>query len=188
MFFRRKIYMKIFNKKNKIEENKIHSTKFQRSKGYALLETIFYIALFAILSIAVIDAIINMARAFKETTIQSELMQGGNIMERISREIRQAYGINSISASSLKLNSTDDLGANKTVEFSLSGSDIRFLEDDVFTGNLNSQNIIVTGLIFTQINTTKGTAVKISLIVRSNYDILNRDQDFYNTVVLRGSY
>lgn len=156
--------------------------------GYALLETIFYILLFAILSIAVINAMITMTKSFKETTIQAGLMQGGNIMERISREIRQAYGINLISTSNLKLNTKDSVGVNKTIEFSLTGSNIRLLDNDVFTANLNISNITVTGLIFTQIATTKGAAVKILLTIKSNYDSQNRNESFYNTVVLRGDY
>jgi len=156
--------------------------------GYALLETIFYVALFAILSIAVIDAMITMTKAFKETTIQAELMQGGNIMEKISREIRQAYNINSISTNSLKLDIMDEAGVNKTEEFSFSGSDIRFLENNIFTGNLNTQNIAVIGITFTRINTTKGAAVKITLTVKSNHDSLSRNENFYDTVVLRGDY
>jgi len=168
---------------------KITKLKIKNWKGgYALLETIFYILLFAILSIAVINSMITMTKSFKETAIQAELMQGANIMERISREIRQAYAINSIGVSNLKLNTTDSAGLNKTVEFSLSGSNIRLLDNDVFTGNLNTANVNVAGLVFIQINTTKGTAVKISLIIRSNHDLLNRDKDFYNTIVLRGSY
>lgn len=157
------------------------------NSGYALLETIFYVVLLAIVSIAVINAMITMTKAFKETTIQAELTQGGNIMEKISREIRQANSINSISANSLKLN-TKDGAADKTVEFSLSGSDVRFLENDAFTGNLNTQNITIAGLTFAQIDTAQGKAVKIFLTVRSNRDSLNRNQDFYNTVVLRGGY
>ncbi|MEK7572330.1 MAG: type II secretion system protein [Patescibacteria group bacterium] len=158
------------------------------NSGYTLLETVFYISLFAILSITVINAMITMTKAFKETIIQVELMQGGNAMERMSREIRQAYGINSISTNNLKLNTTDDVGTNKTAEFSFSGSDIRFLENDVFTGNLNTQNITVVNLAFTQIDTAKGVAVKIFLTVKSNHDSLNRNQDFYDTVALRGIY
>lgn len=163
-------------------------SKIPQNKGYTLLETIFYIVLFAILSISVINSMIIMTKAFKETTIQAELTQGGKIMERISREIRQAYQINSINTNSLKLNTTNDAGTNKTVEFSLSNSNVRFLENDIFIGNLNTQNIVVTNLVFTQINTTKGSAVKIVLTVRSNNDLLNRNRDFYNTVVLRGDY
>lgn len=168
---------------------KIIKLKIENWKGgYVLLETVFYILLFAILSIAVIDSMITMTKAFKETMIQSELMQGGNVMERISREIRQAYGINTITANSLKLNTTDNVGVNKTVEFSLSGSDIRFLENDVFTGNLNASNLSITDINFTQINTAKGAAVKITLTVKSNHDLGNRNESFYDTVVLRGDY
>jgi len=160
----------------------------KRNSGYALLEMLFYIALFSVLSFAVIDSLITMTKSFKETTIKAELMKGSNIMERISHEIRQAYGINSIGAGDLKLNTKDDAGNNKTVEFLLSGSNVRFLENDIFTGNLNNQNITVTGLTFTQINTLKGTAVKIFLTIRSSHDSLNRVEDFYDTVVLRGDY
>ena len=131
---------------------------------------------------------ITMARSFRETAIQAELVQSGVIIERISREVRQAYGISSISPNDLKLNTKDDAGADKTVEFLLSGSNIQLLENNVLTGNLNAPNISVTAVTFTQINTTQGAAVKIFLTIRSNNDKLNRTQDFYNTVVLRGIY
>ncbi len=160
----------------------------ERSRGYVLLETIFYVIIFAVLSIAVINSMITMVKAFKETTIQSELMQGGNVMERLSREIRQAYSINSISTNDLKLNSTDNGGANKTIEFALTGSNIALTENNTLTGNLNTPNIAVTGLTFTQINTAKGVAIKISLTVKSNHDSQNRNESFYDTVVLRGAY
>lgn len=158
------------------------------NSGYVLLETIFYILLFAILSIAIINAMLTMTKSFKETIVQRELMQGGNIMERISREIRQAYGINLISANNLKLNTTDDAGVNKTVQFTLNNSDIRLLDKDIFIGNLNTPNITVVNITFTQINTTKGTAIKVFLTVRSNHDSQNRNENFYNTIVLRGDY
>ena len=109
-------------------------------------------------------------------------------MERMSREIRQAYSINSISSSDLKLDTKDDAGANKTVEFLLSGNSLQLLENNVLTGNLNSPNITVMALTFTQITTAKGQGVKIFLTVKSNNDASSRNQDFYDTVVLRGKY
>ncbi len=160
----------------------------KKNKGYVLLETIFYIVLFAMLSISVIDALLTMTKSFKETTIQAELMQGGNIMERLSREIKQAYGVNTINVNDLKLNTTDTNGTKKTIEFLLSGSDIVLKDNDVFTGNLNGENIKVTNLTFTQINTAKSKGIKIFLTVSSNDDMQNRTEDFYDTVVLRGNY
>ncbi|MFA5791955.1 MAG: hypothetical protein WC884_02870 [Candidatus Paceibacterota bacterium] len=156
--------------------------------GYAILELLFYISFFAVLSLVVITSMITMARSFKETSIQAELVQSGNIMERISREIRASYDINTISANNLKLNIKDSDGVNKTVEFLLSNSDVQLLENDIFIGNLNAPNILISGLVFTQINTTKGKAVKIVFIVQSVNDALNRTQNFYNTIVLRGDY
>ena len=131
---------------------------------------------------------IVMTRSFRETSIQGELIQSGVIMERISREVRQAYNISSISATDLNLDSTDNGGANKTVEFLLSGTDIQLLENGVLTGNLNTPNIAVTALTFTQVTTTKGKAVKVALTVKSNNDALARTQDLYDTIVLRGIY
>ena len=157
-------------------------------RGYAVLELLFYIALFSILSLVVINAMITMARSFKETALQAEFVQSGTIMERISREIRQAYDVNSISTSSLRINTRDNIGAEKTVEFLLSGSNVQIFEDDILVGNLNSSNIVVTGLAFSQITSALGKAVKVSFSVQSSNDTLGRTQDFYNTVVLRGSY
>ena len=162
---------------------------FSKSKsGFAVLETLFYVALFAAISAVVIDAMLTMSRAFKETSIQSELMQAGNIMEKISREIKQAKSINAITASSLKLNTTDSEGADKTVEFALSGSDINFLEDNVLTGTLNPPNLDVADLSFSGITTATGSAVKATLSASSSRDSLNRTYDFFSTAILRGSY
>lgn len=156
--------------------------------GYAILELLFYISFFALFSLVVIDAMITMTKSFKENTIQAELMQSGTIMERMSREIRQAYDINSISLNDLTLKTKDNNGTDKTVEFLLTGSDIRFLENGIFTGNLNAPNIVVTGLSFTQINTVKSKAIKMVLSIRSENDTSNKVVDFYDTIVLRGSY
>jgi len=160
----------------------------QQKNGYTILELLFYITFFSIFSFVVINAMITMSRSFRETSIQGELVQSGLIMERMSREIRAAYGINSINANDLVLNTKDDADVNKTVKFSLSGSNIQLIENNVVTGNLNTSNIIITDLTFTQITTIAGKAVKIVLSVRSSNDSLNRIVDFYDTIVLRGDY
>lgn len=161
---------------------------FKNQKGYTLVETLFYIALFIILSTAVINALITMTQAFKETTINAEFVQSSSIMERMSREIRQANGINYLNAGDLKLNTKDEAGPDKIIEFLLSGSNIQLLENSVLVGNLNTPNIEVVNVIFTELNTSKGKAVKIFLTVKSKRSPVARTADFYDTVVLRGDY
>ena len=156
----------------------------KKNYGYAVLELLFYIAFFSVLSSLVINAMITMARSFKETTIQAELVQSGNIMERMSREIRQASGIVSISATDLVL----DVGASKTMEFKFISPNIQLWDNGSDIGNLNSPNIVVTNITFTQIDTAKGKAVKIVLTLKSANDSSGNTQDFYDTIVLRGSY
>ena len=161
-----------------------------KKRGYTLLEIIFYIAIFSVLTLVVIDAIIVMTKAFKETSIQTNFVQSSTIMERISREIRKATGINSINnnGNNLILDTKDDAGDNKTVEFLLSGSDLQLKENDILIGNLNTPNIIITNLSFTQITTTKGLAVRVIFSARSSKDGSGRIEDFYDTIVLRGKY
>ncbi len=160
----------------------------KRKQGYAILELLFYITLFSILSFVLINAMIIMSKSFKQTVIQTELMQTGNLLERISREIRGAYGINTISVNSLILNTKDDADVNKTVQFLISGSDLQFLENGVLVGNLNTPDLQVIALSFTDITTAQGKAIKVFLTVKSVNDTSGRTEDFYNTVVLRGGY
>jgi Tfp pilus assembly protein PilE len=159
-----------------------------KNKGYTLVELLFYIAIFTSLSLVVINSMFVMAKSFKETTIQAELAKGGLIMERISREVRQATSINTISTTDLKINTTDDAGTITTIEFLASGTNVQIFENDVLVGDLNSSNIKVSGLTFTRIDTAKSSAVKISFSVASTNDSQNRTLDFYDTVVFRGSY
>lgn len=160
----------------------------QNNKGYSIVEMLFYISIFSVFSVVLINSLVVMTRAFRANTIQADLVQSASILERMSREVRQAYGINSIGASDLRLNTKDDLGNNKTVRFVLTGSDILFYENDVLTGNLNSPNIQVNTLSFSQITTTVGVAIKISLSLNSTRDGASTTEDFYNTIVLRGGY
>src|SRR5687768_15506750 len=108
---------------NLLKIAKLKIENFPRKKGgYAVIELLFYIAFFVLMSLAVLNSMIIMSRAYKETSIHNELVQAGGIMERISREVRQATGINTISPTSLVLNTVDSAGAGKIVEFSLSGT------------------------------------------------------------------
>ena len=160
----------------------------KKNTGYALVELLFYISILALLSLVIVNALVVMTRTFRETNILSDLQDGGNILERVAREVRKANGINTISASDLKINTIDDAGTSKTVEFLLTGSNVQLLENNVLTGNLNSPKISVTSLSFTQITTTSSSAIKISLALQSSNDALGRTVNYYDTVVLRGGY
>lgn len=159
-----------------------------KKRGYAILELIFYVSFFAVLSIAVISSMLTMSRSFKETTVFLKASRGAEIIERMVRETRNANTINTINATSLKLDTTDEAGAVATIEFTLAGTDIELRENDSLVGDLNAPNINVASLSFTEITTTAGKAVKVQLSISLEDDPSGRTFDFYDTVVLRGNY
>ena len=166
---------------------KIINQKHKTRAGYAILELLFYVSFFAVLSLLVINSMIIMTKSFKETSVQAELMQGGSIMEKISRDIRQANNF-SYASNVLTLN-IDNAGSPKTITFTFANPNMQVTDSVLGSlGNLNSPNISVTAFAVTSITTTEGKAVKIVLTIRSNNDTLGRTVNFYNTVVLRDSY
>jgi len=167
----------------------IEIIKKKKNGGYAILELLFYIAFFGTLSLLTINAMITMAKSFKETAIQAEFVRSGTIMERMSREIKQAYNIDLTStATDLKLNVKDSAGADKIVEFKFVSPNIQLWDAGVNVGNLNPPNMRVTNISFTQITALKDKSVNIVLSIRSNNDTLARVLDFHDTIVLRGTY
>jgi len=160
----------------------------RNSAGYTIVELFFYISLFTVLSVVVINAMITMSQSFRETSVQGEFIEAGNIMEKISREIRGAISVSSISNTDLVLNTKDSSGVSKTVEFLVSGNNLQFLDNGSLVGNLNTGNIIVSGTSFTGITTAQGYAIKVSFAVSSVNDSRNRTVTFNDTIVLRGSY
>lgn len=156
-------------------------------KGYAILELLFYVAFFSVLTLTVVSALLSMSKTFKETSRQAEILRGSTILERISSEIRQASAIDSISTTNLQLNQ-DNAGVISIAEFSLAGTDLEFRRDGGLVGDLNPPNLLVSALNFTQITTAASQAVKISISVVSVNDPAGRTFDFYDTITLRGSY
>lgn len=163
--------------------------KDKNKKGFTLIEMVFYVTIFAIFSLVAINTLILMVKSFRESQVQSDIIQSSQIMERIVREIRNGESI-TISANSLKLRVGEDgTLVGDTVEFVLSSGNVLFYgNDDVLVGNLNSPSIIVNNLTFTEITTTQGIAVKVYLSLTSRKDNTNKTYDFYDTAVLRDSY
>ena len=109
----------------------------KNNNGYSLIEMIFYIALFAMLTTVIINAMMTMTKSFKEVSIQREITQGGEIMERISREIRQANKVYSLNTSNdLVLDTKDVSGNSKLIEFRLINNSVQLIESSVVALNI----------------------------------------------------
>jgi uncharacterized protein involved in exopolysaccharide biosynthesis len=166
---------------------KIKNTK-NANGGYSLIEVIFYVSLFALLSVVILDLLITMTGMFMKTMTDKDIIQSSAVIENISRELKQANNF-SFASNVLTVNTKDVSGNPKTVIYTFSGNNIQKTDSLLGNlGNLNTPNASVTAFSVTTITTTKSKASEINLTVKSNRFLENQTEDFENTVILRGSY
>lgn len=160
----------------------------KENSGYTLIEVLFYVIIFAILAIALLDAMINMISLFSRTMINSDIIQGSSIVENISRELKQANDF-SFNSNTLVLNTKDINDNTKTITYTFSGSNIQMADSIVGDlGNLNTPNISIESFNVSAISTSYSKAAKVILAIKSNRDTGNGIESFQNTILLRGSY
>ncbi len=169
--------------------------KFSSQKGYSVVEILVYLAIFTAVSVLVINSYIVMMGSFSATRSNRDILESGStIMERVSREIRQAKNIDvtnstlNASAGALQLNTTDANNVARTAKVVLVNGVVNLYSDGVLVGALGGQNINTTSLIFRRIVTTNGEAVKIELTIQNTRGKINQTENFYDTIILRGSY
>lgn len=165
------------------------------SRGFTLVEMIIYIAFFAVLSILAVNATIMVMRSFYTLRLNQSVNQSATVaLERLSREIRNAYDIDTAqstlgsSPGRLTLNTKDAVGANTTMEFYMDGaSQLRLKDGGVDKGALVTKSVTLTNLVFRSISTTNSKAIKVEMTLHDSRATTTQAVKFYDTIVLRGS-
>ncbi len=165
------------------------------NRGTTIVETLVYIAIFAVLGLACMNTLVSLTRIFSETRINRTLAQSGfSALDHMEREIHSASSIDATGSTLnvhpgvLTLNTTDASGNPKTVKFAVDAGVIKLYENGTLTGKITGDNVTVTNLVFNSITTASSTAVKVSLTVQDNNSVTGRHESFYTTAVLRGGY
>lgn len=167
----------------------------KKSKGFTLVETIIYIAAFSVLSAAALQATIVVMKSFYNLRLSQSVNVSATVaMERMSREIRNAYDIDTAqstlgaSPGRLTLKTKDEVGANTTVEFYVdSANQLNLRVAGVDNGPLVTKTVTVTNLIFRSIATTNSQAIKIEMTLHDSRGAATQNTKFYDTIILRGS-
>lgn len=169
--------------------------RHKKQSGFTLVETIIYVAAFAILSTAALQATIVVMKSFYTLRLNQSVNVSATVaLERMSREIRNAYDIDTAqstlgsSPGRLTINTKDELGANITIEFYVdSASKLNMKVDGVDNGPLVTKTVTVTNLVFRQITTTYSKAIKIEMTLHDSRGATTQSSKYYDTIVLRGS-
>lgn len=155
--------------------------------GFSLIEMVIYIAIAAGILTASVNSASSLMKSFNSARITSKINNSAEAaMERMTREIRTAYGINSSSVfgsspGRLKLDTYNTSGATTTMDFYLNGGILTVAEGGGAGNPLTLGGVSVSNLVFYQItNATTSKAVKIETMIQG--------KKFYDTAVLRGSY
>lgn len=165
------------------------------AQGFTLVEMIIYIAFFAVLSVSTVNATLLVMKSFYTLRISQNMNQSATTaLERMSREIRNAYDVDTMNSTfgtnpgRLTLKTKDSLGANTTVEFYVdSANQLNMRIGGVEQGLLVSSSVSLTNLVFHLITTTNSKAIKIDMILHDARSGVTKTANFYDTIVLRGS-
>lgn len=187
------------NLKNKKKGSPLFTFDFllstSASRGFTLVEMIIYIAFFALLSILAVQATMVVMNSFYKLRLTQSVSQSATVaLERLSREIRNAYDIDVVNSTfstnpgRLTLNTKDAVGANTTMEFYMTaGNQLGLKEGGVDKGVLVTKTVTLTNLVFRSITTTNSKAIKIEATLQDSRAATVQTVKFYDTIVLRGS-
>jgi len=166
-------------------------------RGFALMELIIYAAILAVISVLTVNAILIMTKSFGSFKASRDLnVSVRTALERITREIRLANGLNSgesvfdVSPGRLILNTVDqETESPATMEFVLNNGAIKYQKNSAGLEPLTGAETGVSRLIFRKIqNASTSLAIKIEITAGAGRGVYQKTENFYATAVLRGTY
>ncbi|MBI5798337.1 MAG: prepilin-type N-terminal cleavage/methylation domain-containing protein [Candidatus Yonathbacteria bacterium] len=173
----------------------IFNIQYPTRRGFTLVEMVIYVAAFSLLSIVALQATMVVMKSFYSLRLNQSVGTSATVvLERMSREIRSAYDIDTTTSTfgstpgRLTLKTKNSLGANTTVEFYVdAASQLNLKEGGVSMGPLVTKTVTATNLVFRSIATTNSKAIKIELTLHDSRATSTQSTKFYDTIVLRGS-
>lgn len=165
-------------------------TKKNYSKGYSLIELVIYIALFVILSMAVMQSLISIMKTYSNAQSYRTIQQNGElVMERTTRELRQADTLSTAgstfgtSPGVVTFSGQDVAGVPYTGTIGVSNGKVQVTIGGV-TSDLTNNTVVVSSLIFSRIQSVPKEAVKMILTLTTAKAPFVTSS-FYTTVILR---
>lgn len=164
-----------------------------RHRGYTLMELVVYVAVFAFLSVVVVNAILAVTGSFLAIRTERNVNTAASTaMERVVREVRLAESVDILNSTfdthpgRITLNTTDINGVATTVEFYVESGQLKVREGGADAGELTPVTVVIDTFVARLITAGSVQAVKIELTIHDARG--GNAKTFYNTALLRGSY
>ena len=164
-------------------------------RGFSLIEMLIYLSILGAIFTLFTNSLLAISRSYavlkKLTALDSGAIAS---MERITREIREATSVDLTQSTLgsnpgvLVLNQVDSFGSTSKLKFSLTNQVLHIARDSTDQGVLLPSSITAPLLIFYSLDSGISKAVKIEMQLRDSEGGATRNQSYYSTVILRGSY
>lgn len=156
-----------------------------RNQGFTLIELILYIGIIALVMGSLLPVAWEMIAGQTKSNSNSEMYaQMRKISDRIKYEIRNASGINSVTATSISLSSAT--AANNPTVIDQSGQYIRIKQGTGAVVNLNSPDSTVSGLTFTNYTSGDNKTKNIQFVFTLSKNYSSGRQEFIGSTSVRG--
>lgn len=117
--------------------------RLRDQRGYTLAELLTAMAVMGLLLAGLLLTLQEGQTAYQYGAGRAEVQQNARVaLDRMLRELRAASSFTTSSASDVKFTYFDDTGANVTVEYSLSGTDLQRNQ----TGAANQPQVLIGGV------------------------------------------
>lgn len=160
------------------------------TRGYSLIELVIYIALFVTISLVVMQSLIAITKTYAAARAYRTLQQNGElVMERLTREVRQASSISTAGSVLASSPGVLALGGEEadTTPYTLSVgvvNDIVTLTKNTTATPLSSDEVSVDELIFWHIDTLTEDSIRVQLTLSTTRAPVVTST-FNTTIVLR---
>lgn len=165
---------------------KIKNFKLEIQQGFTYIEFILYIALVVIILSALIPFAWDAIEAGVKSTTEQEVFSNAQyISEQLKYQIRNATGINAVSATQISLG-TSISNTNPTI-IGLSGSNLTITQGVGSPINLNSQNASISAVTFTNYTSGDNKTKNIQFVftVNASYSASKR-QEYNESTTIEG--
>lgn len=182
--------MKLFYKKTKKE-----------SSGFTIIESVIYMTILAVLLVTIINLMAVLSSSYRSVKAMRSVETGAiAAMDRIIRETRSAtsidtsqsnFGVNLAQniSTAFTLNGLNASSSAVSIQFYVSNGRLMLKENNITLGPVTPSSVSVSSLVFRSYSATTSSAVKVemTLTTATSSGVISSD-NFYGTVVLRGSY
>ncbi|MEI6480371.1 MAG: hypothetical protein WCO12_02505 [bacterium] len=162
--------------------------KHKLSRGFTFVETLVYIAVFTLISGALIELMFFTQSTFNKINSSEGIESSANIfLESLSRDVHDSAS-STIENSQLTLYEKDGSGNIYTVEYSTTTDNMLVMSQNGYTKTMTDPETLVSNLSFTDILTPHSKALGVEVSFKNIKSDEAANNTFWATYILKGSY